>query len=140
MGLVPTSASSAVCHLGADPQRSAYVRQLTGDIGREGSGREGGDDDLHRFPAQDPKIVGGGFDPGPGGGGGDAGCRDLAVGPHQTGAAGTGRADPVVVAERGQIDPGRPHRRKQRGSFGHIDARAVDLDPDHWSHPASRSP
>lgn len=142
VGVVPAPTSGSLRRLGGDAQRLADMGQFAGVALSEGPRRQSGDDDLHRVPAQPHKIIGRGFDPGAGGRRGDTRRRDAPVGPYQTRTAGSGRAEPVVGAERGQLDPGRPHRREQRSPLGHVDARAVDLDRDfgHGSHPANRSP
>ncbi|MDQ0957159.1 hypothetical protein QFZ66_001037 [Streptomyces sp. B4I13] len=142
MGVVPAPAPGILRRVGADAHRSADLGQFTGIAVGKRPGRQSGDDDLHRVPPQPHKIISRGFDPGAGGRRGDTRRCDAPVGPYQTRTAGPGRAEPVVGAERGQLDPGRPHRREQRSPLGHVDARAVDLDRDsgHGPHPASRSP
>ncbi|MEY9810194.1 hypothetical protein RKD21_000451 [Streptomyces albogriseolus] len=142
VGVVPAPAAGALCHVGGDSRRPADLGQFTGVVVGEGTGRQGRDDDLHRLPAQPPELVGAGLDLYTGAGRGHTGRHGPSVGGHEAGTAGPGRGDPVVGAQRGQIDPGRLHRREQGGPVGHGDARAVDADLDsgHGAHPASRSP
>ncbi len=84
VGVVHAPASGAVCRLGADAQRPADVRQFAGTAVGEGPGRQRGDDELHRVPAQPRDIVAPGVHAHAGGGRGDTGRHDAPSGPHQT--------------------------------------------------------